>query len=81
MALEGVVATIRHYSKAKKAQTELQETGELSQGTAKELQEAEAEINSFADLEKSLKESQKVDFVLMVSLKLMMAWFLILKLD
>ena len=59
VALEGVVATIRHYSKAKKAQTELQETGELSQGTAKELQEAEAEINSFADLEKSLEGKPK----------------------
>lgn len=51
VALEGTVATIKHFTKVKKAQTELAENGEVSEATMKELQEAEAEVTKFADLD------------------------------
>jgi hypothetical protein len=51
VALEGTVATIKHFTKVKKAQAELAENGEVSEATMKELQEAEAEVTKFADLD------------------------------
>jgi hypothetical protein len=51
VALEGTIATIKHFTKVKKAQTELAENGEVSEATMKELQEAEAEVTKFADLD------------------------------
>lgn len=51
VALEGTIATIRHFTKVKKAQTELAENGEVSESTIKEIQEAEAEVTKFADLD------------------------------
>ena len=51
VALEGTVATIKHFTKVKKAQKELAENGEVSEATMKELQEAEAEVTKFADLD------------------------------
>ncbi|WMM95341.1 hypothetical protein CRP125_gp38 [Roseobacter phage CRP-125] len=51
VALEGTIATIKHFTKVKKAQAELAENGEVSEATMKELQEAEAEVTKFADLD------------------------------
>lgn len=51
IALEGTVAAIKHFAKVKKAQTELAENGEVSEATMQELQDAEAEVTKFADLD------------------------------
>ena len=61
VALEGVVASIRQYSKLKKAQTELAEDGEVSKSTLKELEEAEVEVQKFSDLEGKPKGKIRVD--------------------
>tara|TARA_R100001510_G_C7654328_1_gene212969 strand:+ start:202 stop:4176 length:3975 start_codon:yes stop_codon:yes gene_type:complete len=61
VALEGVVASIRQYSKLKKAQRELADDGEVSKSTLKELEEAEAEVQKFSDLEGKPKGKLRVD--------------------
>ena len=48
-ALEGVVASIRHFGKAKKAQAEYTENGKVTAKTAKELEEAQVELQKFSD--------------------------------
>lgn len=51
LALEGTVATIKHYVKVNKARKELAEDGKVSDSTIQEIKDAEAEIQKFADLE------------------------------
>lgn len=51
LALEGTVATIKHYAKVNKARQELAENGEVSPETLKEIEEAQAEVTKFADLD------------------------------
>ena len=56
-----LLLVLSHFAKAKKAQTELAENGEVSQSTIKELQEAEAEVQKFSDLEGKPKGRLRVD--------------------
>ena len=75
-ALEGTIRVIKHFVSTKKARTELSENGEVSQDTINEIQEAQAEIQKFSDLEGKPKGVLRVDGLF----ELKTEWFSILKL-